>query len=96
MVVSNRNAFCRDAEPHYYDYLLNPDNETIPRRIADHIGRCAHCREQIRDLEQVLAGPGASEAQASCAVRHVSSSTPGGVPGPAGGVVMPCSDRQCA
>ena len=42
------------------------------------------------------AGPGASAAQASCAFAQVCASTPGGAPGPAGGVDTPFLARHDA
>jgi hypothetical protein len=54
MVTFGRGALCKDAELHYYDYLCNPHDSTIPQPIIDHIRRCTHCKERIGQLEALL------------------------------------------
>lgn len=59
---------CEEAAGYYHDFLLDPGDVSIPRLVAEHIGRCGHCREQVRCLGEMLAeteganGPGQREA----------------------------------
>lgn len=68
MVAFNQNALCREAEPYYYDFLFGPNSPIIPRSLADHMGQCTHCRQQIHRLHGVLAeaelGPAPRPAEA--------------------------------
>jgi len=55
MVALNRGSSCRDAEPYYYDFQLDPSNPAIPDSIARHIKNCAYCQSAVRRLEGLLA-----------------------------------------
>jgi len=55
MVALNRGASCRDAEPYYYDFQLDPNNPAVPDSVTGHIKDCAYCQEALRRLEGLLA-----------------------------------------
>jgi hypothetical protein len=54
MVAPNHNSICREAELHYYDFLRNEGRGPVPEFIISHIKQCQYCREQIKELEEVL------------------------------------------
>jgi len=55
MVATNPNQFCKQAEPHYYDFILGVREEPIPQHIVHHIEQCQNCQEQLNQLKIVLA-----------------------------------------
>ena len=44
-----------EAERHYYDFLRDEAEQSVPGEIIDHIIGCHHCRERMSGLEAMLA-----------------------------------------
>jgi hypothetical protein len=55
MIAPNYNKFCAEAERHYYDFLRDEAEQSVPGEVIDHIMECHHCREQMSQLEAMLA-----------------------------------------
>jgi hypothetical protein len=54
MVVANSNSLCKEAELHYYDFILGRWRELIPQHIVEHISQCRNCQEQLNQLKVAL------------------------------------------
>jgi hypothetical protein len=54
MVADNSSASCKQAEPYYYDFLINESRSTIPVSIANHITDCQYCQEHIKRFKDLL------------------------------------------
>jgi len=54
MVATNPNQSCKQAEPHYYDFILGVREEPIPQHIVHHIEQCPKCQEQLNQLKVAL------------------------------------------
>lgn len=54
MVAVNPNALCKEAELHYYDFILGKGQELIPEHIVEHISQCQNCQKQLNQLKVVL------------------------------------------
>ena len=71
MVAFRRTAFCKEAEPYYYDFVFGANSPAIPRAVVDHLQVCRHCSGQMHGLRERLAeaeartDPSASQAEAS-------------------------------
>jgi hypothetical protein len=61
MAASDGHRACEDAAAYYHDFLLDPGDPSLPRSVAEHIERCAHCRGQVERLGELLA-----EAEREC------------------------------
>jgi len=55
MIAPNYNKFCAEAERHYYDFLRDEAERPVSSEVIDHIMGCHHCREQMSQLETMLA-----------------------------------------
>jgi hypothetical protein len=55
MIAPNYNKLCAEAERHYYDFLRDETERSIPSEVIDHIMGCLYCREQMSQLEALLA-----------------------------------------
>ncbi|MGA2091841.1 MAG: hypothetical protein ABSH16_00340 [Sedimentisphaerales bacterium] len=55
MIAPNYNEFCAEAERHYFDFLRDEAEHSVPSEVIDHIMGCLYCREQISRLEAMLA-----------------------------------------
>jgi len=55
MIAPNYNKLCVEAERHYFDFLRNEVERSVPNEVIDHIRGCHHCREQMGQLEAMLA-----------------------------------------
>jgi predicted anti-sigma-YlaC factor YlaD len=55
MTTPNHNKFCVEAERHYFDLLRGEAGPPVPGKVIDHIMKCPHCREQMGELETMLA-----------------------------------------
>jgi hypothetical protein len=55
MIAPNYNKFCSEAERHYFDFLRDEAERSVPSEVIDHIMGCLHCREQISRFEAMLA-----------------------------------------
>jgi len=55
MTTPNYNKLCAEAERHYFDFLRDEAEQSIPIEVIDHIIGCHHCREQMSRLEAMLA-----------------------------------------
>jgi len=55
MVATNPNQLCKQAKPHYYNFILGKGHELIPEYIVEHISQCQNCQEQLNQLKIVLA-----------------------------------------
>jgi len=73
MVALNDRGSCRDAEPYYYEFLLDPDDPNVPDSIANHISGCAHCRREMRRLEGAVAAADASADRANASRQNAGS-----------------------
>jgi hypothetical protein len=62
MVAFNTDSLCREAEAHYFDFLLEGEPDSVPRHIIDHVRGCRHCRAGIEQLGSVLAQTRSSSA----------------------------------
>lgn len=56
MIAPNYNKLCVEAERHYFDFLRGEAEQPVPGEVIDHIIGCHHCREQMSQLEAMLAG----------------------------------------
>jgi hypothetical protein len=54
MVAANPNPLCKEAELHYYDFILGKGHELIPEHIVEHISQCQNCQEQLNRLRAAL------------------------------------------
>ena len=54
MVTANPNSLCKEAELHYYDFILGKKDELIPEHIVQHISQCQNCQEQLSELKVAL------------------------------------------
>ena len=54
MVAFDGNRGCVGAAPYYHDFLLDPNDPSIPGSVIAHLGVCEHCRAQVRHWEEVL------------------------------------------
>ena len=54
MNALNYNSLCQEAQLHYYDFICDETHSSVPDSITDHIEQCQHCRQQIKQLEEVL------------------------------------------
>ena len=55
MIAPNYNKLCVEAERHYFGFLRNEAERSVPNEVIDHIMGCHHCREQMSQLEAMLA-----------------------------------------
>ena len=55
MIAPNYNKLCVEAERHYFDFLRGEAEQPVPSEVIDHIMGCHHCREQMSQLEAMLA-----------------------------------------
>ena len=55
MITPNHNKLCVEAERHYFDFLRDETEHSVPSEVIDHIIGCRHCREQMSQLEAMLA-----------------------------------------
>ncbi|MFA5251319.1 MAG: hypothetical protein WC454_01890 [Phycisphaerae bacterium] len=55
MIAPNYNKLCVEAERHYFDFLRDEAERPVPGEVIDHIIGCHHCREQMSQLETMLA-----------------------------------------
>jgi hypothetical protein len=55
MIAPNYNKLCVEAERHYFDFLRGEAKQPVPGEVIDHIMGCHHCREQMSQLETMLA-----------------------------------------
>jgi hypothetical protein len=55
MIAPNYNKLCAEAERHYFDFLRDEAEQSVPSEVIDHIMGCHHCREQMSQLEAMLA-----------------------------------------
>jgi predicted anti-sigma-YlaC factor YlaD len=55
MIAPNYNKLCVEAERHYFDFLRDEAEQHVPSEVIDHIMGCHHCREQMSQLEAMLA-----------------------------------------
>ncbi len=55
MIAPNYNKLCVEAERHYFDFLRGEAEHPVPGEVIDHIMGCYHCREQMSQLETMLA-----------------------------------------
>ena len=55
MIAPNYNKLCVEAERHYFDFLRDEAEQPVPSEVIDHIMGCHHCREQMNQLEAMLA-----------------------------------------
>ena len=55
MIAPNYNKLCVEAERHYFDFLRDEAEQPVPGEVIDHIMGCHHCREQMSQLEAMLA-----------------------------------------
>jgi hypothetical protein len=54
MVATDSNPLCKEAEVHYYDFILGKGHELIPEHIVEHISQCQNCQEQLNRLRAAL------------------------------------------
>lgn len=54
MIAHGFNSLCKQAELHYYDFILDESRNSVPDFIIDHIEQCQHCRGQLNRLKSVL------------------------------------------
>jgi len=54
MMDSDTNLLCRQAESYYYDFLDSQNCEPVPQFVAEHIGCCGYCNEQLDRLKKTL------------------------------------------
>ncbi|MHC4740117.1 MAG: hypothetical protein ACYS9Y_14505 [Planctomycetota bacterium] len=54
MTDSGDNLLCRQAESYYYDFLGGQSCEPVPELLAEHIGCCRYCNEQLDRLKKTL------------------------------------------
>ena len=54
MVATNPNQLCKQAKPHYYNFILGKGHELIPEYIVEHISQCQNCQEQLNRLKVAL------------------------------------------
>ncbi|MGA2322987.1 MAG: hypothetical protein ABSG22_03980 [Sedimentisphaerales bacterium] len=55
MIAPDYNKLCAEAERHYFDFLRDEAEQPVPSEVIDHITGCHHCREQMSQLEAMLA-----------------------------------------
>jgi hypothetical protein len=55
MTTPNNNKLCAEAERHYFDFLGDEAEQSVPTEVINHIIGCHHCREQMSRLEAMLA-----------------------------------------
>jgi len=71
MVTANPNSLCKEAELHYYDFILGKGHELIPEHILEHISRCQNCLEQLNQLKVALSQADSIDPEQS----HANSAT---------------------
>jgi len=71
MVTANPNSLCKEAELHYYDFILGKGHELIPEHIVEHISQCQNCQEQLNQLKVVLSQADSIDPEQS----HANSAT---------------------
>ena len=71
MVTANPNSLCKEAELHYYDFILGKGHELIPEHIVEHISRCQNCLEQLNQLKVALSQADSIDPEQS----HANSAT---------------------
>jgi hypothetical protein len=54
MITLDNDNLCKQAEQHYYDFLVGESCGLIPDSIASHLGVCQHCQEQLEYLRTAL------------------------------------------
>ncbi len=54
MADSDTNLLCRQAELYYYDFLGGQSCDPVPQFLAEHIGCCRFCSEQLDRLKKTL------------------------------------------
>jgi hypothetical protein len=71
MVAADSNPLCKEAEVHYYDFILGKGHELIPEHIVEHITQCQNCQEQLNQLKAVLSQADSIDPEQS----HANSTT---------------------
>jgi hypothetical protein len=71
MVTANPNSLCKEAELHYYDFILGKGHELIPEHIVEHISQCQNCQEQLNQLKVALSQADSIDPEQS----HANSAT---------------------
>ena len=54
MTDSDTKLLCRQAESYYYDFLDSESCDPVPQFLAEHIGCCRFCNEQLDRLKKTL------------------------------------------
>ena len=54
MAVFDRNVSCEDVEVYYHDFILDPDDPSVPVFVTEHLRHCPHCLGQIDRLRKIL------------------------------------------
>ena len=54
---------CKKAESYYYDFLGGDDCDPVPQFLAEHIGACRFCSEQLEHLKETLSQTEDSDPQ---------------------------------
>ena len=63
MIAPNYNFLCKQAEPYYYDLLLDESRKHIPESIVNHAKQCQNCLEKINKLREALLQANAPESE---------------------------------
>jgi len=71
MVTANPNSLCKEAELHYYDFILGKGHELIQEHIVEHISQCQNCQEQLNQLKVALSQADSIDPEQS----HANSAT---------------------
>ena len=67
MISANPKSNCADARLFYHDFLDEETKRNIPQSERNHINKCQHCQDKIRQLEALLtrADKGVEQSQQS-------------------------------
>ncbi len=63
MTDSDTKLLCRQAESYYYDFLDSESCDPVPQFLAEHIGSCRFCSEQLDRLKKTLSKAEDSDPQ---------------------------------